>query len=407
MNVFRCFLHFCYVFGSFITETVTKNNCWKSLRNGAENENLYLSPEIQCFCSVERNENSTTTSQYPGNCFYENPKNVPIVEIKSQNHNFYQEKSQNIDTTLNDLSLTSSCDDLICLNEIISYCCIFNTLMTKKKFFKKCCKLKKIVENNKFKTNKNVSRQYIVQILYNPSRIDLFIFRKYPEMIGMFVDLLSKYERLSLEDILLVIAHFSVIKTNIHLTLAGVYNETTNIPLSIQLGRNYMFTEGLYIHVEEIYKILNDGANVFLTQYNQLLETLRDKTSSSKADVIINELKMITFMINPSSFNLIKTYFEESIFIDSRRCVFEMRNDECSVCCNIAQTLGYTYGLILGTLNKINQKGKFKFDISFWDRYSKAFNHINQYKGNIYAILKVNDIISIIYDMLNKRILQN
>lgn len=312
---------------------------------------------------------------------------------------YYREVENNINYSLSNPQIDLSVNDFIDINGLLGFDYIFNTHLTEKKYHRAHEKVKRLVKERIPSVNTEKIFQYLIILLLKPSKRDLIVYRRFPELVGMLVDLMNKYKALSLEDIVLVLVHLSVIKSNVYYTL-GKYSEQ-DIMVFInthEFGRNYSFKPGIYKHVEEIYKLLNGGSDSFIREYITCLENIKERYKNSQVDTIISDYRMILFIVNPISVNLIKKFFDESVIVESKVCKFKLENEECVVCLNMFMTVVCTFRIILHTLKEIY--GTSNSNVRFKLRFLEKYNHFLG-SDDVMIYRNISDLVSLIYDTLS------
>lgn len=408
MFIFIKYLLLGYTTCSYSLEGISKN-CWEKRRqvysvdcdlqtfNDSTRECSFKEISKDCDLLDKADNDNPYVEYFSANQFNEK---YTFTEVYERYHSFYLEIRNNVYYALSKPQVELTVCDFLDINGLLGFDYIFNAQLTEKKYHRACEKVKKIIREKINVVNDRIIFQYIITLLKKPTKRDLLLYRRYPELISMLVDLINKFNVLSLEQIVLILVHLSVLKSNIYYTLEKNTDKDLKLAISTyEYGKNYLFKPGIYKHVEEIYKILNNGSSTFIQEYIKSLESIREKNKCRKINLLITQFRIMLFLINPLSLDLVKKFFDESIIINSDLCKFKIVNEECVVCCNLFLTIDYTFKIILETLKKIYNTPK--TNTKFHNRLIKKYDHFLSPQNNFYFYLNISELVSLIYDTLN------
>ncbi|KAF9764442.1 hypothetical protein NGRA_0558 [Nosema granulosis] len=241
--------------------------------------------------------------------------------------------------------------------------------------------------------NKKCTLKYIGGLFSSPSKMDLITFIKFPELIGMFICLVNKFNQLRTKDIILVLIHYNAIKVGIEQNKRRESDE-----------KFAEIEDDLYRHVVEIFGMLNNNNKLFIIEYNKSLKIVEDKFAPYNVDSLIVSFRMILFMIELDRINTIKEFIEDSKIFTSLDTFETQRNNECLVCFSVGQIVKMTFEIIFKTLTQLNRASFEDSNYIILKKYNYIYTCFTCDNPTNTHFIDTHEVSSAVYDILRTKV---
>lgn len=280
---------------------------------------------------------------------------------------------------------------------------LFEGEITEEKYLECCSTINEIILTRHRLINKKCVLKYIGSILKSPSKLDLIAIYKFPELIGMMFCVVNKHNSLRNKDIISIMVHYNAIKLNIQHTLTNKYKgNVRNVDVQkLTLGSNYKIPEGLYVHVERMYSILNNQDLTFIGEYNEALNVLLNRFSGLNLNSIMICFKMILFLIDKNKLSIFKEFFGDCRVFTSLEYLEILGNNECLVCSTVGQILRKCFGIFLSTMDLLNKSDPKMKQI---ERLKPIYSSLLEEKELTDGIMDISYLVSLIFNIFKMNI---